>query len=341
MNWRSFSLTVLASVLSFVLTSGTLAQEPRVRTQFDTSVDPWIGESRTLVVELLAPGYFDGAPSFHLPDPGGILVVPPAGSPTLDSDELDGTSYTVQRYELIVVSRRGGKQVIPPFSVSLRFKRQPLDTIATAATLTTEPVEFNVKIPAGAESLAALISAHDLKVVETWTPDSPHAKAGDAFVRTVDFTAPNMPAMVFPPFPAPAIDGVGIYRQSPEVLDHADRGQMTGERRDAITYVFERPGTFVIPASMLSWFDLDSQEIQTINFPAKVVEVRSNAALHAAQASAKEGSSRLSSVAFYSILLASFATIAIVLYMSHFLGLLQRAFKPVHLAELNPEIEPT
>ncbi|MCC6491567.1 MAG: hypothetical protein IT424_00935, partial [Pirellulales bacterium] len=75
-----------------------------VRTSFDPAEKSLlIGQKGTLVVELLAPGYFSGAPAFDLPNISGAVLVPPTGSPVISSQDVDGASYTAQRHEVAVI----------------------------------------------------------------------------------------------------------------------------------------------------------------------------------------------------------------------------------------------
>jgi hypothetical protein len=286
----------IAIALLIILNEQVCAQEPKIRASLANQSDAWVGEPRTLIVELLAPGFFAGAPAFDLPDPQGTILVPPRGSPTISSEEIDGTSYTVQRHELSIVARRAGAQTIPPLTVRFRYKRQPLDKDSSLATVKTVPLTFAVKTPPGAERLGGIISARDLTVTEQWQPEPGDAKAGDAFTRTITFSAPDVPAMAFPPFPAAKIDGLGVYPKPPDVVDHSDRGNLRGERRDTITYLCKQPGQYIIPAVRLSWFDLESQKIQTIDLAARSITVAPNPALAAAEATSESTRDGLASL---------------------------------------------
>ena len=231
---------------------------------------------------------------------------------------------------------RAGEQTIPPITVRFQFKRNPLDKDAIAAAVKTEPVSFNAKLPPGAEKLGSLISARNLKVEEAWTPEPGKAKAGDAFTRTITFTAPDVPAMAFPPFPAGKIDGLGIYPKPPEVLDQSDRGNLIGKRRDTITYVCQRAGEFTIPAVRLTWFDLDAQKLQTIDFPAQHLSVSSNPALEST--AAEQGNSAPWTALFWLLAAAAAALIATLCH-GYWMPWLSRAlvrWRPVHLQPLNP-----
>lgn len=316
------------------------AQEARVRTSLGTQGKLWVGQRAVLVVELLAPGLFSGVAAFDLPNESGLLLAPPAGSPLVSSETIDGASYTVQRHEVSVFARRGGEQTIPPFTVRFGFKRNPLDKDSVAAAVKTQPVHFRVKVPPGAEKLGNVISARNLTVEETWNPEpvKAKAKAGDAFTRTITYTAPEVPAMAFPPFPVGEIDGLGAYPKPPEVLDESNRGSLTGKRRDAVTYVCQRAGKFVIPAARLTWFDLDAQQLRTIDFPARTFEVAPNPAMAASstpEASSKADWRRV----MLSVLVGALGLGALVLLLWQTRAFWRRvldAFHPVHLAPLNP-----
>ena len=247
------------------------------------------GPTLTLVVELFAPGFFASAATFDIPDPQGVLLMPPTAHPMVSSEDIDGVSYSVQRHELFAFPKRGGSQTIPSLPVRFAFKRSPLDQAKISASVTTDPVEFTVVLPPGAEGLGNVISARNLKVEETWQPElgKTTIKPGDAFTRTIIFSAPNLPGMVFPPFPADSIDGLGVYAKH-QILDQTERGQLRGERRDVITYVFQRSGEFTIPAARLTWWDLDNKQLQSVDFPAHVFSCRRNSTANVFLEAARE-----------------------------------------------------
>jgi hypothetical protein len=326
-------------LLSVLFAASTLAQEAKVRTSVATNGDIWVGQRVTLVVELLAPGYFSGAPAFDLPDPQRLLIVPPGGSPTISTEEIEGASYTVQRHEFSVFARTAGVQTIPPLTVRFHFQRNPLDTDILPATVNTDAMTFTAQLPPGAEKLGSVISARDLQVVETWKPEPGKAKTGDAFTRTITYTAPEVPAMLFPPFPADQIDGLGIYPNPPEVRDRTERGEITGLRRDSITYVCKRPGQYRIPAVRMTWWDLDAGQLRTIEFPARTLEVASNPGLAAAPGNVEVRGKWTPEPRWLGVW--AMATAAGLFLGWRLAGRRIIAFfRPVHLAPLNPVQRP-
>lgn len=135
--------------------------------------------------------------------------------------------------------------------------------------------------------------------------------------------------MVFPPFPADPIDGLGVYAKH-QILDQTERGELRGERRDVITYVFQRSGEFTIPAARLTWWDLDNKQLQSIDFPAHVFDV--------AETPPQTSSSK--SFAWWKPALAVLIAVALPLLcyarLRRFFPDVLARFRPVHLAPLNP-----
>lgn len=333
-------LVALGAVLLCLATAAAAsAQEaPMVRTSLSADGDIWVGQRVILVVELLAPGYFSGVPAFDLPDPSGLLIMPPEGSPTISTETADGNSFTVQRHEFSVFARTAGVQTIPPLTARFHYRLNPLDAEIQPAVVKTAAVTFNAEPLPGAGKLGTVISARNLEAVETWVPEPGEAKTGDAFTRTVTFSAPDVPAMLFPPFPEATIDGFGVYPKPPEVRDLSERGQMTGTRRETIVYVCRRPGEFKIPAVQMTWWDLDTRELRRVQFPERTVKVKANPALADARSDAQSGHRRARDGFLLATLLAAAAVLLLIRQR-----IVQRVidvFRPVQLATLNPIEKP-
>jgi len=339
--WRA-SVQKLLCLLVALLCNSIRAQEAMVRAHLETNATVWVGQKVTVAAELLAPGFFSSAVSFDLPDPRGVLLLPPLGNPILSSETISNTSYTVQRYELSAFPMRAGRQSVPAIPLRFSFKRAPLDTNEIAATLTTPPMPFTVKEPPGAENLGQVISARDLKIAEAWQPElgKTNVPAGSAFTRTITFTAPDVPGMVFPPFPAGAIDGLGIYTKR-QLLDRTDRGSLRGERRDVITYVCQRPGEHTIPAVRFIWFDLGTKQLSTNDLPARTLNVIANPALATATGTSPTGGSASHSVVWWAFA-GSIAILGLLFFAARSRALcrviarLLIPLRPLHLQKLNP-----
>lgn len=331
----------LAVMLALAPGGNMQAQEPKVRASMASQEAAYVGQKVTLVVELLAPGFFASGATFDLPDPQGMLLMPPGGSPVVSSEEVDGVSYTVQRHEVAVLAQRAGEMVIPPLAVRFRYKRAPLDKDSRPAQVKTPEVKFTATQPPGTEKLGMVISARDLEVKEAWNPDPATAKpkAGDAFTRTVTFSAPDVPGMMFPPFHATAIDGIGIYPKDSEVHDHSERGSLTGQREDVVTYALQRPGTFTIPAVRFTWWDLDSKSPRTVDLPARTLTVAPSPTRPVLQSHTQTAPSVRTMNSKTELVIACLVVTLAVFSIPRVRGVVGKfvaLFRPVHLQPLNP-----
>lgn len=289
--WMPLLLPALAASWLCGWAGAAWAQDALVRTRVVSTEPLWVGQEVVLQVELLAPGYFASAASFDLPDPDGVLLMPPASHPVVGNETIGNTLYTSQLHRLRAWPMRAGQQTIPPVTIRFQFKRHPLDAAGEPASVTTEALALAVQVPPGAGNLGSVISARNLTVEETWLPEpaAEPVKAGVAYTRTVTFSAPGVPGMVFPPFPAGDIEGLGIYTKR-QLLDRDERGELTGVRQDRITYVLKRPGQYTVPATRYTWFDLDAQQLRIETLPARTFNVIVNPDMaSAAAAGAAQG----------------------------------------------------
>jgi hypothetical protein len=244
----------------------------KVRTSLGTKGDVWVGQRVTLVVELLAPGTFAGAPAFDLPAVPGVLILKPEDRPTLGTEDADGTTYTVQRHEFAVYPQRAGAVTIPAFPV--RFESSAgFGRPTTPQRVTTIPVTFTAKRPPGTDGLATVVTTRDLTVKEDWKPEPGPAKVGAAFTRTITVEARDVPGMALPAFRCDPPDGLRAYPKPPAVEDHVERGDLTGRRVETETYVCEKAGKYTIPAFSLAWWDPDDQTVKQARLPGRVFEV--------------------------------------------------------------------
>jgi hypothetical protein len=231
-----------------------------------------VGEHVTIIVELLTATTFASAPVFEFPKIPGALLMKPEEHPVLGTEQIDGESYTVQRHELALFVMRPGVAQIPPFTVRFesppRFGEKPVEY-----RLTTPALQVEARVPPGAEKFPGLIAARELRVDQTWHPHPQQARVGDAFTRTVTLTAPDVPGMVFPPLPLAKVDGLAVYAKPPVVQDQVERGELTGKRVETVTYLCERPGQFTIPALVIPWWDLDTQQLMQVTLPAVTLAV--------------------------------------------------------------------
>jgi len=313
-------LVPLAVLMALLATSPPIgAIEPvTIEVAADTAKPLLTGEKLPITVNLLTATTFASAVSFDLPTIPGAVLMQFGDRPTLSTRDQEGTSRTVQTYDLAFFALRPGTYSIPPFTARFSspetFGGKPVDR-----ALRTSPLAITANRPSGTESLPGIVCAKAFDVQETWSPPLPKTlRVGDSFQRTITSTAGDVPAMVFPPVPVLTTAELKAYPQSPRVEDRSERGVFTGKRVDVVTYVCQKPGKVLLPELVIPWWNLDDGSLQQIRLAAVAFEVV--AAPHgaadpptvAASLGPGHDRSRLWGTAGASLLLLSAATILLV-----------------------------
>jgi len=275
----SFYIGLLIATLTLTQLTAAKPQPVRAFLASDKMSECIVGQKVSVVVEVFSPTYFSGSTRFTIPDIAGAVFYKPEERAVVRSQMIDGVTYSVQRHEFSFYAQRPGNYKIPAFRV--RFATNPGAAVATEKkqktiqqSELTEPIQIKANMPPGAEHLKSLISASDLKVTETWSPNNQTTyTAGNALQRKITFKAPDMPGMVFPALPIPQIDGIRIYRERAQINDRINRGALTGERTEKITYVFQQPGDYTLPEIQITWWGLQHHKLQLITLPAQSFEV--------------------------------------------------------------------
>jgi hypothetical protein len=259
-------LGLYAVVASLCCATRALAQgEPFVRTQLSAR-SVTVGQPVTLDVDVFVPSYFIGAPRFPplavkdavavFVDEGVSLTAPVAGQ-----------TYVGQRRSYRIYPQQEGSYEVPAFAVEVRFATE--GTVSPRTPVPARGGRFEARIPAAARGLGYFVATPSLEL--TGTIDRPLAglKPGDALTRTIMLTAVDAFAMVLPPLSFAPLDGVAVYVGQPETSDSpGERGAArVGRRVESVTYVFEKPGLYRLPAIDIAWWDTSARTLRHSQAP--------------------------------------------------------------------------
>jgi hypothetical protein len=268
---RIFYLLFCATVL---LSKGPVFAEEDVIIR--TSVTPdevWVGQKAVMHVDVLAQDGWAQIKKTGDAKINGAYMLRVETQGTRLSESINGNTYTGQRYESLIFPQIAGKIKVPSFPVDVEVKAWGVNSVNKVSKLSTPGIEFNVKTPPGAEGIRGLISTTGLTAEQKWEPDTEPAKIGDAIKRIITFKAEDISGMAFTPLKFQKIEGVGVYPGEPDVSDTTDRGTLSGERIEKVTYVFEQPGEFLVPEIVFFWWDIERTELKRIDLPGKRFEI--------------------------------------------------------------------
>ncbi len=280
----------LALVVALAWPAGPAAAagQPVVRVTIEPKGPVLVGQQVRVDVQVLVPNYFMSGLTFPAIDVPGAVVARPDQSAQHLNEVIGGESYAGLQESFTVTPQRAGEFTLPPARITFRYAAEPGK--ATEAAVTLPPQRFTAKLPPGAAvppgagpgaaaaagSPAAPVAR--VTVTQTLDRDLKNVKVGDALTRTVTAFAERTQTMMIPPPTFAAPPGVRVYRQDPVLTDErGDRGEFVGGRRtDRVTYVFEQPGDYTLPAVEIAWFNPATGKPEVARAPALAVAVAAN-----------------------------------------------------------------
>ncbi|PSJ60480.1 BatD family protein [Kumtagia ephedrae] len=280
----AFRRLAAAVLLLLAPIATAFAADPFARATIDAQGTIYPGQQITVQVDVLVPNFFMSPPQFPLFDlPNAVVTLPDSGALNLN-ETVDGESFAGIRRSYLVTPQGAGDYVLPPVEITFTYAAVPGQ--ASQGKVTLPPTRFTVTAQPGAEAGDASVTAARVGVEQSLDRDAKAMKAGDSLVRTVTVTADGMQAMMIPEPSFEAPEGVRIYHHDPKLEDQrTPRGEfVAGRRTDIATYVFEKAGSYTLPAVEVQWFDPQSGKSETASAPAVAVTVAEAAAAGTAMA---------------------------------------------------------
>ncbi len=270
----TFRLMIGLLLFSVHINTASAEETARLRTTLNPVDQAWVGQRVVLNVDLMSTTWFSGGAKFSLPEIPGVVLLKVGKFAVNRTERINGITHSVQGHEFALFIQRPGVCTIPPFEVRFASARPGADPLEHI--IKTTGLRIKAQMPPGAENLQTIISTGELEVEETWEPQPETAKVGDAFTRRITMRAADVLGMAFPPLPVPKVEGMGVYPREPVVQDKMERGDFTGERIEALTYVCEQPGTVTLPALNIYWWNLAKKELKKEELPSVTLEVAPN-----------------------------------------------------------------
>lgn len=208
------------------------------------------------------------------------VILPNNNFTSNSTKSVNGETWSTQNIEFTLYPIEAGSYTLPPLNLSLNINT---DNGAIQGAYETDSVGFNVTLP------TELTGVNDFVVTPNFnfslndnslnfTPENeknndnealPKRALGEAFVQKVTFKADNVPSMMLPQLNIQEIDGLSIYKKPPELHDSNVRGTLVGTRTETVTYIFEKPGIYEIPAQTFTWWDNEEKTVKTTTMSQK------------------------------------------------------------------------
>jgi hypothetical protein len=251
-----------------LLSLAAAAQSPYLRARIEPVGGILVGQPVRLVVSVFVPNYFTGSPDFPEFELENAIVVLPQDRPQNSNEQTGGITYAGITQTYTLYPQQPGDFRLPPAEVTVSYASVPPKS--TLAHLALPALTFHADVPAAARGLDYFLPTTRLTIEQKWSVPLKNRRAGDTVERTITVTAVKMQAMLIPPLPFEAPDGVRIYPEEPSVQDQkTDRGEFVfGRRTQTAKYFIQKAGDYTLPAIELKWWNLATNRLTTATLPA-------------------------------------------------------------------------
>jgi hypothetical protein len=276
---RLARLIVTVSVLLACTVVLGAAGRPVIRVNVVPQKAVLVGQQVTVTVQILVPNYFLSSPDWPtLEIDGAVVTMPDEVLPHL-TETIEGESYAGVQRTYVVTPQREGEFVLPPLEIRFKYAAVPGQPPADGV-VTMPPARLVARLPEGARTEEGVLPVARVTVGQSLDRPATGLKAGDTLTRTItSVIARAQPMMILPPaIEAPA--GVRIYRKDPSLDTRVGvHGELNAGRRvDRVTYLFEKPGHYTLPAVEFPWFNAAANSREVASAPEITVDVEQAAA---------------------------------------------------------------
>ena len=181
---------------------------------------------------------------------------------------INGTAYSVVERVIAMYPQESGEIKLSPARFEARVLRN--GRITGRKVYESDPLTITVlptpAPPAGYPD-ATWLPARDLQLSEEWSRDDDVFTAGEPLTRHVTISVLGQIETQIPAIEPPSVDGINIYPDKPELSRQIQSGGIRGQRKDQYALIGVGPGTVVLPAVELPWWNIETGEWQIARLP--------------------------------------------------------------------------
>jgi len=188
---------------------------------------------------------------------------------------LNGRAYNVIERVIAFYPQESGEFHISPARFEARVLRD--GRITGRKVFESEAHTVNVlpiPAPPADHPDAAWLPARDVQLSEEWSRPPETMEAGEPVTRRVRLSALGQIETQLPAVDIPAVDGLNVYADKPELSRTLEAGGIRGIREDQYAVIGVSGGELELPGVEVPWWDIEAGEWKVATLPARTLSIR-------------------------------------------------------------------
>jgi len=205
------------------------------------------------------------------------LQVERIGEDTRKTELRDGRQYSVTERRFALFPQKSGEITIDPVTLSVSVPAEP-DRVrgffspTRKLTRRSDPITLNVQSRPDSGAVWWL-PAQQLTLTSQWQGDPASAQVDLPLTRTLVMRAQGVLESQLPRISIPAVDGLSLYAEDPQLAMGADASGLVAEQRINWALIPQRSGELTLPAISVEWFNTLSGQTEVVELPAETIDV--------------------------------------------------------------------
>ncbi len=226
-----------------------------------------VGQSAIIRIKVLVPTYMPSPPIFPALEQENLLVRLPERASGPVSETIDGETWSGVQRSYRLYPLRSGTIDLGQLDIAVTFA-DPDSNEPVEVTVSLPQTTINAVVPKEASTLNPLIIATGF-TVEQELEGAPELQAGGSITRRLTARISGTTPILIPALiPVNQDELLRAYPKEPRFVESEDRGVLSGQRIDEVVYLAQSGGTTQLPAVVFEWFNLATNQIETIQVPA-------------------------------------------------------------------------
>ncbi|MGE0385261.1 MAG: BatD family protein [Gammaproteobacteria bacterium] len=234
--------------------------------------DPYVQAQAVLTARIWYAVDLHGA-AISEPEIGGVdVLVRRIGTDRNYQAQRDGRSYFVLQRRYALFAQTSGTYTIAPLTVAGQVIGgtgsifDPFGQRITTRRARSEPITVQVR-PIPATARRPWLPARSVELREVWSDDSGRWRVGEPVKRTLALTVAGQIQTQLPDLQGPLPDGLKAYPEQPTLSGGTNGTGLVGLRQEQIALVPSRPGSYVLPAIEVPWWNVLAERMEIARLP--------------------------------------------------------------------------
>jgi len=212
----------------------------------------------------------------HFSDPD-IIVEQIEDEQTFET-QRKGRRYLVTQIDYLAFPQASGTLTLDPITFQTRVMQNSHQRFGmfgqTGAIKRVRSKAIHVEINAiPKNSKRPWLPATNLQLSASWPKANPEFRVGEPVTRTLAIVADGISSAQLPEIHSETPAGFKQYPDQPMLQDHKDSNGVTGIRQEKIALVPTKPGTYILPAIKISWWNTETNKKEVAQIAEERIQV--------------------------------------------------------------------